>query len=47
MNVAKFQIWSSRHLFTDADSAETFLGVLDTVFLVAYAVVKKNVLVAC
>lgn len=35
-----FQIWNAHNLFNDADSAERFQGVLDTSFMMAYAVVS-------
>ena len=34
-----FQIWGAHHMFKTADDAETYLGVLDAVFMVSYAVV--------
>lgn len=35
-----FQIWNSHNLFSDADSAERFQGILDTAFMAAYAIVS-------
>ena len=35
------QLWNSHTLFTSEDDAEKFEGILDTIFLLAYATVNK------
>lgn len=37
-HVYDYKLWNRRDLFNNADDAEVFLGVLDTVFMGAYAV---------
>ena len=36
------QVWNSHHLFENSKVAEDFLGVLDTVFMFAYAAVSSS-----
>lgn len=36
------QLWNSHHMFSSSKDVETYLGVLDAVFMVSYAVVSER-----